>query len=96
MSHVIEQSYVLDAAPCAPSSDALSPNAAGLPYVNLLKLRTQAIRQALVMTRGHKGQAAKLLGVHPNTLSRFKLDTPEAAADEGLVDDRTAGADLAT
>jgi DNA-binding NtrC family response regulator len=29
------------------------------------------LRQALAHTRGHKGQAADLLGVHPRTLTRM-------------------------
>ena len=42
-----------------------------LPCFNLARLRDEAIRQALKVTRGHKGRAAKLLGVHPNTLTRL-------------------------
>jgi DNA-binding PucR family transcriptional regulator len=35
----------------------------------------------LVTTQGHKGRAAKLLGVHPNTLTRLiaRHDEPEEA-----------------
>ena len=29
------------------------------------------MKQALEMTRGHKSRAAKLLGVHPNTMTRI-------------------------
>jgi type I restriction enzyme R subunit len=29
------------------------------------------VKQALEMTRGHKSRAAKLLGVHPNTMTRI-------------------------
>jgi DNA-binding NtrC family response regulator len=42
-----------------------------LPSFNLTRLRNEAIRQALEVTKGHKGRAAKLLGVHPNTLTRL-------------------------
>ena len=42
-----------------------------LPFVDLTRLRKYAVRQALEMTRGHKARAAKLLGVHPNTISRL-------------------------
>ena len=71
LSHVIEQSYVLDAAPYLPTGDANSRIAGTLPCFNLAQLRNEAIRQAMKVTRGHKGRAAKLLGVHPNTLSRL-------------------------
>jgi DNA-binding NtrC family response regulator len=30
-----------------------------------------AVRQALRATQGHKGRAARLLGVHPNTMTRL-------------------------
>jgi DNA-binding NtrC family response regulator len=42
-----------------------------LPDLNLEKLRNEAVRQALQLTCGHKGRAAKLLGIHPNTLTRL-------------------------
>jgi len=42
-----------------------------VPYLDLAKLRRQAIKQALEETRGHKSKAAKLLGVHANTLTRM-------------------------
>jgi DNA-binding NtrC family response regulator len=42
-------------------------------------LREEAIRQALDVTRGHKGRAAKLLGVHPNTFTRL-LNSSRAQA----------------
>jgi two-component system response regulator HydG len=72
LSHVIEQSYVLDSAPYLPTGDSTSRSQAGtLPCFNLARLREEAIRQALTVTRGHKGRAAKLLGVHPNTLTRL-------------------------
>jgi DNA-binding NtrC family response regulator len=72
LSHVIEQSYVLDSRPSLPRGS--SSNRSGstmLPSFNLARLRDEAIRQALDVTRGHKGRAAKLLGVHPNTLTRL-------------------------
>jgi DNA-binding NtrC family response regulator len=71
LSHVIEQSYVLDSAPYLPNTDSVSRLPVSLPFFNLAKLRDQAVKQALDVTRGHKGQAAKLLGVHPNTLTRL-------------------------
>ncbi len=71
LSHVIEQSYVLDSMPNLPHGDSVNRLPESLPYFNLAKLRDEAVRQALQVTRGHKGRAAKLLGVHPNTLTRL-------------------------
>ena len=42
-----------------------------LPCLDLAKLREQAIKEALEVTRGHKANAAKLLGVHANTMTRL-------------------------
>jgi DNA-binding NtrC family response regulator len=39
--------------------------------MDLDKLRRAAVRQALRATRGHKGRAARLLGVHANTMTRL-------------------------
>ncbi len=71
LSHVIEQSYVLDCAPNLPHVGPAVPIDTTLPYMDLTKLRFAAIHQALQVTRGHKGRAAKLLGVHANTLTRM-------------------------
>jgi len=77
LSFVIEQSYVLQCEPMLPgtalpgTSQATGERSASLPFTNLSRLRTAAIEQALRITYGHKGQAAKMLGVHPNTLTRF-------------------------
>jgi DNA-binding NtrC family response regulator len=71
LSHIIEQSYVLDCAPALPSFEPAMPDEVSLPFMNLARLREAAIRQALATTRGHKGRAAKLLGVHANTLTRL-------------------------
>jgi DNA-binding NtrC family response regulator len=71
LSHVIEQSYVLDCAPNLPHVGPAVPIDCTLPYMDLTKLRFAAIHQALQVTRGHKGRAAKLLGVHANTLTRM-------------------------
>jgi DNA-binding NtrC family response regulator len=84
LSHVIEQSYVLDSRPNLPSCDSASRISDALPFYNLAKLRMEAIRQALVVTRGHKGRAAKLLGVHPNTLTRL-LAQSAAAREDGEI-----------
>ncbi len=80
LSHVIEQSYVLDAPPLLPDS-AGRRAPLPLPSCNLARLRNEAIRQALAVTRGHKGRAAKLLGVHPNTLTRLIVQYDLAASD---------------
>jgi len=71
LSHVIEQSYVLDCAPALPHQDHLPRLEDRLPYYDLARLRSAAVRQALRATSGHKGRAAKLLGVHANTLTRM-------------------------
>lgn len=83
LSHVIEQSYVLDSAPSLPSADNVNRVPSSLPFFNLGRLRDEAVRQALDVTRGHKGRAAKLLGVHPNTLTRL-LAQPSSTAGESL------------
>lgn len=85
LSQVIEQSYVLD---CEPHLPHVEPAAAHvdvrLPFMDLTKLRFAAIHQALETTRGHKGRAAKLLGVHANTLTRMlaqiEADYPDSFA----------------
>ncbi|MBI3837727.1 MAG: sigma-54-dependent Fis family transcriptional regulator [Planctomycetia bacterium] len=81
LSHVIEQSYVLD---CAPQLPHVEPNTlqvdASLPYMDLTRLRFAAIQQALQTTRGHKGRAARLLGVHANTLTRMLAQMEADAA----------------
>jgi len=51
---------------------------ATLPFFDLTRLRTAAVRQALQATRGHKGRAAKLLGVHHNTLTRMLAQLDDA------------------
>jgi DNA-binding NtrC family response regulator len=71
LAQVIEQSYVLDCAPAVPETAPKREQALTLPFLNLDRLRNESIRQALRVTRGHKGRAARLLGVHPNTLTRL-------------------------
>ena len=71
LSHVIEQAYVLDCTPCLPNSSSASRSGVNLPFMDLSRLRATAVRQAMATTRGHKGKAAKLLGVHANTLTRI-------------------------
>ena len=71
LSHVIEQSYVLDCAPHLPHVEPPAHVDVTLPFMDLTRLRFAAIQQALATTRGHKGRAARLLGVHANTLTRM-------------------------
>jgi len=55
--------------PERPTSRATAESS--LPYMDLSKLRRAAVEQALRMTKGHKSRAARLLGVHPNTMTRL-------------------------
>jgi DNA-binding NtrC family response regulator len=71
LGHVIEQAYVLDCEPSLPVTRNVESHSPSLPFTNLSKLRRVAVRQALQATRGHKGRAAKLLGIHANTMTRL-------------------------
>jgi DNA-binding NtrC family response regulator len=71
LGHVIEQGYVLDCEPRLPETARSRLGEAPLPSMDLGQLRRSAVRQALRATRGHKGQAARLLGVHANTMTRL-------------------------
>lgn len=71
LSHAIEQGYVLDCEPELPTKRQSHCGEAELPFINLGRLRLMALRQALRTTGGHKGRAAKLLGVHANTMTRL-------------------------
>jgi len=88
LEHTIEQAYVLQTEPRVPTrSGAAKQSGSGrLPCLDLAKLREQAIKEALELTRGHKANAAKLLGVHANTMTRLlkELESGEPA-DEGDV-----------
>ena len=88
LSHIIEQSYVLDCVPSLPDVASGSRSDLNLPFMDLGKLRATAVRQALSATRGHKGKAAKLLGVHANTLTRILAQMVEDGelADSDLAD----------
>lgn len=80
LAHTIEQAYVLEIEPELPAGpEAPQSNTSNrLPYLNLDKLRNEALRQALLLTRGHKGRAAELLGVHPNTLTRMIQESKQS------------------
>jgi len=75
LSQVIEQAYVLGGEPTLPRTgeDRMQRT---LPFLNLDRLREEAVKQALQTTNGNKGQAAQLLGVHPNTLTRLTRAQP--------------------
>ena len=86
LSHILEQAYVLDCLPTLPNSMSESRSDVSLPFMDLAKLRATAVRQALSTTQGHKGKAAKLLGVHANTLTRIlaQMEEDGELTDEGL------------
>ena len=72
LGHVIEQGYVLDCEPRLP--ELPQRRAMARPPCRswtLPSCAAVAVRQALRATRGHKGRAARLLGVHANTMTRL-------------------------
>jgi DNA-binding NtrC family response regulator len=72
LANIIEQAYVLDCEPRLPERPNTQKSAeTSLPFMDLGQLRRAAVRQALRATRGHKSRAARLLGVHPNTMTRL-------------------------
>ena len=71
LSYVIEQGYVLDHDPVLPNIANINLGRVDLPFTDLSKLRRAALEQALRATGGHKGRAARMLGVHPNTMTRL-------------------------
>jgi DNA-binding NtrC family response regulator len=71
LANVIEQAYVLDCEPRLPERPSRHAGDASLPFMDLGQLRRAAVRQALRATQGHKGRAARLLGVHANTMTRL-------------------------
>jgi DNA-binding NtrC family response regulator len=86
LEHVIEQAYVLQMEPRVPTKGGSRPaedSSGRLPCLDLAKLREQAIREALQMTRGHKARAAKLLGVHANTMTRLLKELDLDVSAEG-------------
>jgi DNA-binding NtrC family response regulator len=89
LGHVIEQSYVLDCEPRLPEMPRTRLTDAPLPSMDLSELRRTAVRQALRATRGHKGRAARLLGVHANTMTRLlaQLRLEETDSSNGTSND---------
>jgi DNA-binding NtrC family response regulator len=82
LGHVIEQAYVLDCEPSLPTRSRRLSDNSSLPFMDLDELRRAAVRQALRSTQGHKSRAAKLLGVHPNTMTRLLAEIREEEADD--------------
>lgn len=83
LEHVVEQGYVLQVEPMLPVRKSKQAAGSGrLPFLDLAKLRERAILEALDVTRGHKANAAKLLGVHANTMTRLlkELDGGEVGS----------------
>ncbi|MFO0789290.1 MAG: sigma-54 dependent transcriptional regulator [Pirellulales bacterium] len=86
LANVIEQAYVLDCEPRLPERPTMKkPSDAALPFMDLAQLRRVAVQQALRATQGHKSRAARLLGVHPNTMTRLlaqiRSEDPNAKLD---------------
>jgi len=72
LSYVIEQGYVLEHIPILPNQLTQQRSASvNLPFTDLNRLRKAAVQQAMRATGGHKGRAASLLGIHPNTMTRM-------------------------
>jgi len=86
LAQTIERAYALGSPPVLPGESEPAPDVVGprwpdavsgdapanqLPVLNLEALRRMAVKQALAVTDGHKGQAAALLGVHINTMTRL-------------------------
>jgi DNA-binding NtrC family response regulator len=80
---VIEQGYVLDCEPRLPEAPKSRVTDTALPSMNLGQLRRTAVRQAMRATRGHKGRAARLLGVHANTMTRLLAQIGREEAESG-------------
>ena len=74
------------ARPGCPSALKASRSRLSLPFTDLNRLRYFAVRQALETTRGHKGRAAKLLGVHANTLTRLLSQMARQGEDFDSID----------
>lgn len=83
LSFVLEQSYVLQCEPIVPGGRASRIDQRELPYTDLGRLRQVAVEQAMRTAGGHKGRAAKLLGVHPNTMTRLLAQLAGEANEPG-------------
>ncbi|MFM7207323.1 MAG: sigma 54-interacting transcriptional regulator [Planctomycetaceae bacterium] len=80
------EAAAIDVATDAPPT-AGEPAAAAegrVPVFNLDELRRLAVRQALEFTEGHRGQAAALLGVSLNTMTRLVAEScPDSPSKSG-------------
>lgn len=94
LSQAIERMYVLGS--CGDTSRQTRPPAGApprpaatdgdpvLPLLDLVELRRVAVRQALAATNGHRGRAALLLNVSPNTMTKLIADAcPEQKSRRG-------------
>ncbi len=78
-----EDSPKLSAVPAAAGINASAVEPL-LPSCNLSELRRLAVRQALAATNGHRSQAAAMLGVSLNTMTRIVADAcPEMTSRRG-------------
>jgi DNA-binding NtrC family response regulator len=57
-----------------PDNSFATGTEACLPVFHLDELRRLAVRQALAAAEGHRGRAARLLGVSPNTMTKLVAD----------------------
>jgi DNA-binding NtrC family response regulator len=65
-------------------SGAAATGEGRVPVFNLEELRRLAVRQALEFTQGHRGQAATLLGVSLNTMTRLVAEScPDSQSKSG-------------
>jgi len=70
-----------DAPAGSPPTEDVPTDEPAVPVYNLVELRRLAVRQAMVATGGHRSQAAELLGVSLNTMTRLVAECcPEHAA----------------
>ena len=65
-----DSSATVGAGPAPDASAGAGPEAS-LPVLHLDELRRLAVRQALAAAEGHRGRAARLLGVSPNTMTKL-------------------------
>ena len=75
---VIEHAFEEPGRSVGPAPPQTEPD---VPVLNLVELRRLAVRQAMRATGGHRGRAAKLLGVSLNTMTRLVAEScPELPA----------------
>jgi len=87
LANIIEQAYVLDCEPRLPERPMTQRSTeTTLPFMDLGQLRRAAVQQALRATRGHKSRAARLLGVHPNTMTRLLAQLRDETDDQSAND----------